>query len=92
MRMGDGRGVEAQPLPKAALESKRQLGSRLDSGATAGEGTQNLLCAAQSAAVLIGLAITAASGRVWVAPLVAMLLGIWAFDEGLKAWRGEQCR
>ena len=40
--------------------AKRRLGTRLDSGATAGEGTQNLMCAAQAGAVLAGLAVTAA--------------------------------
>ena len=42
--------------------AKRHLGARLDSRATAGEGTQNLLCAAQAAAVLAGLAATATLG------------------------------
>ena len=40
--------------------AKHRLGERLGSAATAGEGTQNYLCAAQAAAVLIGLAVTAA--------------------------------
>ena len=42
--------------------AKHKLAARLGSAATAGEGTQNYLCAAQAAAVLAGLAITAASG------------------------------
>src|SRR2546430_12950650 len=33
--------------------AKRRLGERLGSGATAGEGTQNLMCAAQAAGVLL---------------------------------------
>jgi len=37
--------------------AKRRLGARLNSGATAGEGVQNLMCAAQAGAVLIGLAL-----------------------------------
>ena len=40
--------------------AKRRLGGRLGSAATAGKGTQNYLCAAQAAAVLAGLALTAA--------------------------------
>ena len=32
--------------------AKKRLGARLDSGATSGEGTQNLLCAYLAAAVL----------------------------------------
>ena len=40
--------------------AKRKLSARLGSAATAGEGAQNYLCAAQAAAVLAGLAVTAA--------------------------------
>jgi hypothetical protein len=36
--------------------AKRHLGERLGSGATAGEGTQKLMCAAQAAGVLLALA------------------------------------
>jgi hypothetical protein len=39
--------------------AKHRLGERLGSGATAGEGTQNLMCAAQAAAVLLALAVVA---------------------------------
>ena len=40
--------------------ANHRLGARLGSEATEGEGTQNYLCAAQAAGVLVGLAITAA--------------------------------
>jgi divalent metal cation (Fe/Co/Zn/Cd) transporter len=71
--------------------AKRRLGAELDSGATAGEGTQNLLCAAQGAAVLVGLALNAAVGAWWVDPVVALGLAAWAVKEGREAWRGEGC-
>jgi len=71
--------------------AKRRLGSRLESGATAGEGTQNLLCAAQAGAVLAGLAATAAWGWSWLDPAVALLLAGWAVREGISAWRGDDC-
>lgn len=70
---------------------KRRLGTALGSGATAGEGTQNLLCAAQAAAVLLGLAATAALGWSWVDPVIALALAAWAVREGRAAWRGEDC-
>jgi glutamate synthase domain-containing protein 3 len=35
--------------------AKQRIGERLGSGATAGEGAQNLLCAYMAAGVLIGL-------------------------------------
>jgi divalent metal cation (Fe/Co/Zn/Cd) transporter len=71
--------------------AKRQLGARLDSAATTGEGTQNLMCAAQAAAVLVGLAIHAATGADWVDPVLALVLAVWAVQEGREAWEGEEC-
>jgi divalent metal cation (Fe/Co/Zn/Cd) transporter len=71
--------------------AKQRLGRRLDSGATAGEGTQNLLCAAQAAAVLAGLALTAALGWWWADPVVGLGLAAVAVREGREAWRGEAC-
>ena len=70
--------------------AKRRLAARLDSEATAGEGTQNLMCAAQAAAVLVGLAVTAAwSGGSWVDPVIALGIAGW-FDLGRRrsvAWQ-----
>jgi divalent metal cation (Fe/Co/Zn/Cd) transporter len=71
--------------------AKQRLGVALGSRATAGEGVQNLICAAQAAAVLIGLAVTAAYGWTWVDPAVALLLAAWAVREGIAAWRGDSC-
>lgn len=71
--------------------AKRRLGARLGSGATAGEGTQNLMCAAQGLAVLLGLAATNAFGWQWVDPAVALLLAAWAVREGREAWQGKDC-
>ena len=71
--------------------AKRRLGERLGSGATAGEGTQNLLCAAQGAAVLLGLAANAAVGAWWLDGVVALGLAGIAVREGREAWRGEGC-
>jgi len=72
--------------------TKQRLAARLDSGATAGEGVQNYLCAAQAAAVLIGLAITAAwSGGWWIDPAIALGIAAWSVREGVESWRGEDC-
>ncbi|MDQ2738310.1 MAG: hypothetical protein M3Y35_06785 [Actinomycetota bacterium] len=71
--------------------AKKRLGAALGSGATGGEGGQNLLCAAQAAAVLIGQAATAAFGWSWVDPMIALLLAGWAIREGSRAWRGQDC-
>jgi divalent metal cation (Fe/Co/Zn/Cd) transporter len=71
--------------------AKKRLGATLSSGATAGEGIQNLICAAQAAAVLIGLAATGAYGWTWIDPAIALLLAAWAVKEGINAWNGEDC-
>ena len=71
--------------------AKRRLGRRLGSGATAGEGTQNLLCAAQGAAVLAGLAANAAVGAWWLDGVVALGIAAFAVREGRDAWRGDSC-
>jgi divalent metal cation (Fe/Co/Zn/Cd) transporter len=71
--------------------AKHRLGEQLGSGATAGEGTQNILCAVQAAAVLIGLAANAAVGAWWLDPAIALFIAIVAVREGREAWRGEGC-
>jgi divalent metal cation (Fe/Co/Zn/Cd) transporter len=72
--------------------AKHKLGARLGSAATAGEGTQNYLCAAQAAAVLAGLAITSAwRGDWWIDPLIGLGIAAVAVREGAGAWRGDDC-
>lgn len=71
--------------------AKRRLGARLDSGATAGEGTQNLLCAYLAAAVLAGLLANTVLGWWWLDPVVALGIAGLAVREGMEAWRGDEC-
>lgn len=72
--------------------AKQRLAARLDSGATAGEGTQNYLCAAQAGAVLVGLAITAAwAGGWWVDAVIGLGIAAWSGWEGARSWRGDDC-
>lgn len=72
--------------------TKHRLATRLGSAATAGEGTQNYLCAAQAIAVLIGLAITAGwSGGWWLDPVIGLGVAAAAVWEGVESWRGEDC-
>jgi len=69
--------------------AKHRLGTRLGSAATAGEGTQNYLCAAQAAAVLIGLAVTAGwPGGWWLDPVIGLGVAAAAVWEGIECWRG----
>jgi divalent metal cation (Fe/Co/Zn/Cd) transporter len=72
--------------------ANHQLGARLDSGATAGEGTQNYLCAAQAAGVLTGLAVTALwAGGWWVDPAIGLAIAGIAVWQGIRSWRGHAC-
>jgi divalent metal cation (Fe/Co/Zn/Cd) transporter len=73
-------------------QAKRRLGERLGSIATAAEGAQNNLCALQSGAVLVSMALIAISGSLWIFdPLAALFIAAIAVTEGLEAWRGEDC-
>jgi divalent metal cation (Fe/Co/Zn/Cd) transporter len=71
--------------------AKRRLGARLDSAATAGEGTQNILCAYLAAGVLAGLVANALFGLWWLDPVVALGIAGLAVREGQEAWEGESC-
>jgi divalent metal cation (Fe/Co/Zn/Cd) transporter len=76
-----------QPLGAA----KRRLGAKLNSRATVGEGTQNLLCGYLALAVLGGLLANAFLGLWWLDPIVALFIAAVALREGREAWRGEAC-
>ena len=71
--------------------AKKRIGNELSSPATAGEGTQNILCAYLSVAILVGLAANALAGWWWADPLVALLVAVVAVQAGLRTWRGEAC-
>jgi divalent metal cation (Fe/Co/Zn/Cd) transporter len=72
--------------------AKHKLAARLGSAATAGEGTQNYLCAAQAAAVLLGLAVTAAWPGTWrLDPAIGLGVAAIAVREGTRSWHGEHC-
>lgn len=70
--------------------AKLRLARRLDSGATAGEGVQNLLCAGQAAAALVAV-LGAGAGVAWLDPVAALLIAGVAMKEGVELWRGEDC-
>ncbi|MGB6208093.1 hypothetical protein [Mycobacterium sp.] len=72
--------------------AKHVLAARLGSAATAGEGTQNYLCGAMAAAVLVGLAVTARwPGFWWIDPVIGLGIAAAAIWQGIKSWRGEDC-
>jgi divalent metal cation (Fe/Co/Zn/Cd) transporter len=71
--------------------AKRNLAHKLGSGATHGEGTQNILCGYLSLAVLAGLLGNALLGWWWLDPAAALAIAGLAIREGLMSWRGESC-
>jgi divalent metal cation (Fe/Co/Zn/Cd) transporter len=83
-----GTSVVLMPLLGRA---KHRLAARLGSTATAGEGTQNVLCGIQAAAVLVGLAANAAIGAWWLDPVIGLFIAAVAVKEGRRAWAGETC-
>jgi divalent metal cation (Fe/Co/Zn/Cd) transporter len=77
-------------MPALGL-AKRRLGARLRSGATTGEGAQNLMCAYLAVAVLAGLAANAAFGWWWLDPIAGLAVATMAVIDGTRAWRGDDC-
>ena len=71
--------------------TKQRIGARLGSGATAGEGTQNLLCAYMAAGVLVGLLANTALGLWWLDPVLALAIAALAIHEGIQTWQGNGC-
>jgi divalent metal cation (Fe/Co/Zn/Cd) transporter len=70
--------------------TKLRLGRRLDSGATSGEGIQNIMCAVQAATALIAVA-AAGIGVGFLDPLAALVIAGIALKEGRDGWRGQDC-
>ena len=89
--LGIGLTISSILLMPALGIAKQRLGARLGSGATAGEGTQNLLCAYLAAAVLAGLVANSLWGWWWLDPLAGLAVAAVAIKEGRAAWRGENC-
>jgi len=71
--------------------AKRDIGERLGSVATKGEGMQNLLCAYLAGALLVGLLGNALFGLWWLDAAVALAIAAVAAREGVQSWRGEGC-
>ena len=68
--------------------AKLRLGRTLTSGATAGEGVQNIMCAVQAGAALIAIC-AAGLGLSFVDPVATLVIAGIAVKEGVEGWRGE---
>jgi divalent metal cation (Fe/Co/Zn/Cd) transporter len=89
--LGIGLSISSIIVMPQLGNAKHRIGQRLGSGATAGEGTQNLLCAYLAAGVLASLALNAAFGLWWADPAVALAIAALAIKEGRQTWRGDSC-
>jgi divalent metal cation (Fe/Co/Zn/Cd) transporter len=90
-RLGIGLSLASILVMPLLGRAKRRLGERLSSGATVGEGTQNMLCAFMAAGVLLGLIANTAFGLWWIDPAIALAVAAVAVKEGREAWAGEGC-
>jgi divalent metal cation (Fe/Co/Zn/Cd) transporter len=89
--LGIGLAISSLIVMPILGTAKKRLGTQLGSGATSGEGTQNLLCAYLAAAVLVGLLANTLLGWWWLDPTIALGIAALAVREGREAWRGEDC-
>ena len=89
--LGIGLSISSIIVMPLLGKAKQRIGQRLRSGATAGEGTQNMLCAYLAAGVLASLALNAAFGLWWADPAVALGIAALALYEGRGTWQGEGC-
>jgi divalent metal cation (Fe/Co/Zn/Cd) transporter len=87
--LGIGLSISSIAVMPPLGKAKQAVGQRLGSGATAGEATQNMLCAYLAVGVFTGLALNAAFGLWWADPAVALAVGALALNEGRQTWHGE---
>jgi divalent metal cation (Fe/Co/Zn/Cd) transporter len=80
----------AVTMPLLAI-AKRRVGRELASSATVSEGSQNMVCAYLSIALLAGLGANAVFGAWWADSLAALVIAGVAFREGIESWRGDAC-
>jgi divalent metal cation (Fe/Co/Zn/Cd) transporter len=89
--LGIGLTVVSALLMPALGIAKRRVGAELGSAATAAEGTQNMLCAYLSIAVLAGLLANTLFGAWWLDPIAGLFIAYVAVHEGRESWEGEDC-
>jgi divalent metal cation (Fe/Co/Zn/Cd) transporter len=89
--VGVGLAISAVVFMPLFGYAKKNIGGKLESQATSGEGTQNILCAYLSVAILVGLGANALFGYWWADPAVALLVAVVAIQAGAQTWRGESC-
>jgi divalent metal cation (Fe/Co/Zn/Cd) transporter len=89
--VGIGLSISSLIMMPLLGRAKQSIGLQLGSAATAGEGTQNMLCAYLAAGVLAGLVLNTAFGLGWADPVIALGIAGLAVKEGRETWRGDGC-
>jgi divalent metal cation (Fe/Co/Zn/Cd) transporter len=89
--IGVGLAASDAVLMPVLGQAKRRVGTRLASSAAWGAGTQNVLCAYLSAAVLVGLTANAVFEAWWADPIAALLVALVCVQAGYTTWRGRGC-
>jgi divalent metal cation (Fe/Co/Zn/Cd) transporter len=89
--VGIGLAAVTAPTMPLLARAKRRVGRQLSSSATVSEGSQNMICAYLSIALLVGLGVNALFGWWWADPGAALLIAAAAVREGRESWRGESC-
>jgi divalent metal cation (Fe/Co/Zn/Cd) transporter len=89
--VGMGLSISSIVVMPLLGRSKQRIGSKLASAATAGEGSQNMLCAYLAGGVLAGLLANTLLGAWWLDPVVALGIAAVAVNEGRETWCGDSC-
>jgi divalent metal cation (Fe/Co/Zn/Cd) transporter len=89
--LGIGLALITAPTMPLLARAKHRVGHKLNSAATVSEGTQNLLCAYLSVALLVGLGANAVLGWWWADPLAGLVIAAVAAREGVQSWNGDHC-
>jgi divalent metal cation (Fe/Co/Zn/Cd) transporter len=89
--VGIGLSISSIVVMPLLGRAKQRVGEHLGSGATTGEGAQNLLCAYMAAGVLVGLVANTTLGWWWLDPAIALAIAAIAVREGRETWAGDGC-
>ena len=89
--VGIGLAAVTAPTMPLLARAKHRVGRQLGSSATVSEGSQNMICAYLSVALLLGLGANALLGWWWADPLAALVIAVVAVREGIRGWRGQAC-
>lgn len=89
--VGIGLAAFTAPTMPLLARAKKNVGRELNSSATVSEGSQNMICAYLSIALLVGLLANALLGWWWADPVAGIAIAAIAAKEGVESWQGKSC-